>query len=116
MSRYLIDGILADLEGGHNVFIVAPTLREAEHSLGRVIAAADAEAWTKLRKANGNKSATHAGGGTVYAMAATPGLRGHAPDVLLVTGMNSMSEAQRTEVGAAIHGYQATGADVQLIS
>lgn len=112
MSRYVIDGILNDVAEGKDVTIVSPMFRYSEDLLEQVIRAAGLDQWSKVVRANGNRSATHAGGGTVRPIAATASLRGRRTDVLLVLEVRAMSEAQQQEIRAASEGV----GEVQLLS
>lgn|SRR5690625_2809912 len=94
--RYIVEGVLRDLEAGKRVALVGKPRGEVRSLFMRAVDAAG-EGVERVRRTNGREHAWHASGGSVGVF--TPeALRGYTADVVVAFGWLGWSEDDRMTV------------------
>lgn len=87
MSRYLVEGLISDIERGKYVLYVGRNRAEVQAVFAACAGRAE---FVKVYRSNGRERISHESGGVVEFRTAGQTLRGVAPDVLVVSDRETL--------------------------
>lgn len=97
MNRYVIDGIVRDLEAGKDVLVVGPRWHEAGHAFQCVTESVPD--WQRIQRTNGAQEAVHRSGARLWVRSAQGrGQRGVSADVVVLIDARAIPEERRRDV------------------
>lgn len=84
MNRYVVEGVLRDLEAGWSVLVVGPLAVGRELFGGVVDGVADPYRLRSVRRSSGREYLEHESGGRLRLAATSDSLRGESPAVVVL--------------------------------